>query len=137
MDSGRVLDMESLQEKQRIGALLDIYGGLLTDRQRDFLDLYYSEDISYGEIAETENISRQAVHDTISHGKKSLLRFEEHLGLISSKEKPDSSSSLDIDIDELKEQITRLSKLTSVDIAYDMIPIQKQVKRIKDIIGMQ
>jgi len=132
--------MESLKEKQRIGSLLDVYGGLLTERQRDFIDLYYNEDISYGEIAGTEKISRQAVHDTISHGKKSLSRFEEHLGLISGKQTPDSTSSVDdapdssVDIGELKEQIKKLSHLTSVDIAYDMIPIQKQVKRIKDLI---
>ena len=41
--------------------LLDIYGNMLTDRQRDVMELYYWEDLSLGEIAESNNITRQAV----------------------------------------------------------------------------
>lgn len=136
--------MESLQEKQNISLLLDIYGGLLTERQRDFLDLYYNEDLSYGEIAESEDISRQAVHDTIQHGKKALLHFDEHLRL-SAKVRADSTadtenqeniSSLAKDMEALRKEIGELSRLVSVDFTYDMIPIQRQVKKIRELAGM-
>ncbi len=136
--------MESLQEKQKFSLLLDIYGGLLTDRQRDFLDLYYNEDLSYGEIADSEEISRQAVHDTIQHGKKALLHFDEHLRL-SAQVRSDSTavsdnqeigSSPEIDLEALRKEIGELSRLVSVDITYDMIPIQRQVKKIRELAGM-
>lgn len=136
--------MESLDEKQKISILLDIYGGLLTDRQKDFLDLYYNEDLSYGEIAESVDISRQAVHDTINHGKKSLFRFEEHLGLADQKndETPETAKTPQsganpcqtLNLDELRREIQILSQLVRVDITYDMTPIQRQVKRLRDII---
>ena len=42
----------------KFAALLDIYGGVLTDKQRDVLDLYYNEDLSLSEIAANDEISR-------------------------------------------------------------------------------
>ncbi|MCQ2434982.1 MAG: helix-turn-helix domain-containing protein [Oscillospiraceae bacterium] len=61
--------------------LLDCYGGLLTERQRDLLDGYYNEDLSLAELAEPRGISRQAVHDSIRRGERQLLSFEEQMGL--------------------------------------------------------
>lgn len=65
-----------------IAVLLDFYGQLLTDRQREVLDLHYNSDLSLGEIAEELNISRQAAHDSIRKGKAILTGYEERLGLI-------------------------------------------------------
>lgn len=137
--------MESLVEKQKISLLLDIYGGLLTGRQRDFLDLYYNEDLSYGEIADSENISRQAVHDTIQHAKKSLAKFEEYLGLGDKKQSemnpvengPVNSEESSIDVETLRATIAELSHLVNVDITYDMIPIQRQVKQLRILAGLE
>ncbi len=61
--------------------LLDCYGGLLTERQRDLLDGYYNEDLSLAELAEPRGISRQAVHDSIRRGERQLLTFEEQMGI--------------------------------------------------------
>ncbi len=61
--------------------LLDIYGNMLTDRQRDVMELYYWEDLSLGEIAESNNITRQAVRDSIKRGEVTLEEFEKKLGL--------------------------------------------------------
>jgi len=63
--------------------LLDFYGQLLTDRMRSILELHFAEDMSLAEIAEQENISRQAVYDSIHRGLKSLAEYESKLGLIS------------------------------------------------------
>lgn len=139
--------MDSLEEKQQISLLLDIYGELLTDRQKDFLDLYYNEDLSYGEIAESENISRQAVHDTIQHGKKAIFHFEEHLKLAQKKQdefvqaanepgEQTGEAVCSVNLEALRKEMSELSRLVSVDITYDMVPIQRQVKRLKDLIGM-
>ena len=45
--------------------LFDFYGEILTDRQKEFFDLYYNEDLSLAEIAENYGISRQGVRDVI------------------------------------------------------------------------
>ncbi len=62
--------------------LLDFYGNLLTDRMRGIMELYLFEDLSLSEIAETCDISRQGVHDTIKRGKAQLEEYEMRLGLI-------------------------------------------------------
>ena len=41
--------------------MLDIYGNILTDKQRSVMELYYWEELSLGEISECEGITRQAV----------------------------------------------------------------------------
>lgn len=62
--------------------LLDAYGDLLTGRQRDYLSLFYEEDLSLAEIGEKFSITRQAVHDTIRHGEAQLLEYESALRLV-------------------------------------------------------
>ena len=66
--------------------LLDLYGGLLTDKQRDIMDLYYNDDLSLGEIADHYDISRQGVHDAIKRGDESLAEYEQRLGLLKADE---------------------------------------------------
>ena len=66
-----------------LGRLLDIYGSLLTDRQREVVDLYANENYSLAEIAEHTGVSRQAVRDllvraeSILHGYEVKLRISE------------------------------------------------------------
>ena len=49
----------------RMTMLFDFYGEILTERQKEFYDLYYNEDLSLAEIAENYGISRQGVRDVI------------------------------------------------------------------------
>lgn len=76
------MSIEKIVEK---GELLDRYGALLTDRQRDCLDLYYNENLTLAEIAEHFHISRQAVHDAMRHGEEQLMTYESALQLVSKK----------------------------------------------------
>ncbi len=62
--------------------LLDFYGELLTDKQRECCDLHFNEDLSLGEIAEQLGISRQAVWDNIRRGESALEETERKTGLI-------------------------------------------------------
>ncbi len=62
--------------------LFDFYGPLLTERQQKFIDLYYENDYSLGEIAENYGVSRQAVHDTLKRAEGILANYENKLGLI-------------------------------------------------------
>lgn len=62
--------------------LLDFYGALLTNRQREMLRLRLEEDLSLSEIAESCGVSRQAVHDALRKGEKVLTEMEEKLHLV-------------------------------------------------------
>lgn len=55
-----------------IAVLLDLYGDMLTEKQRDFLGYYYNDDLSLSEIAENEGITRQGVRDAIKRAEASF-----------------------------------------------------------------
>ena len=60
----------------RMTMLFDFYGELLTDRQKEFYDLYYNEDLSLSEIAENYGISRQGVRDVIVRAENYMTEIE-------------------------------------------------------------
>ncbi|MFI3230346.1 MAG: YlxM family DNA-binding protein [bacterium] len=62
--------------------LYDFYGELLTTKQKEIFELYYFNDYSLSEISSQYNISRQAILDTIRRSEKSILRYENTLGLV-------------------------------------------------------
>ena len=62
--------------------LLDYYGGMLTDKQRDCFDMRFNQDLSLGEIAEALGVSRQAVNDNLSRTEALLRRMEENIGCV-------------------------------------------------------
>ncbi|MCI8648715.1 MAG: YlxM family DNA-binding protein [Anaerotruncus sp.] len=64
-----------------ISLLLDFYGDMLTEKQRDVVELYYNEDLSLGEIAAHSQITRQGVRDSIKRAEGILLDLEQRLGL--------------------------------------------------------
>lgn len=61
---------------------LDMYSPLLTDKQRETLDLYYNEDLSLGEISEVVGITRQGVMNCIKTSEARLSELEEEMGLV-------------------------------------------------------
>ena len=68
LDRGRTVEKSRLRQTM----LLDLYGDLLTDKQRECYDLHYNEDLSLSEIAEQLSISRQGVWDNIRRAEISL-----------------------------------------------------------------
>ena len=61
----------------RMTMLFDFYGELLTERQKEFFDLYYNEDLSLAEIAENAGISRQGVRDVIVRAEGIMQEVED------------------------------------------------------------
>ena len=66
----------------RMTMLFDFYGEVLTDRQKEFFDLYYNEDLSLAEIAENYGISRQGVRDVIVRAEAVMTELEDKTGLL-------------------------------------------------------
>lgn len=81
-----------MKEKNlEVSYLLDFYGDILTDKQREVIDYYYNEDLSLAEIAEHAQITRQGVRDCIKRGEATLFEMEEKLGLATRFEKMEQS----------------------------------------------
>lgn len=65
-----------------VGALIDIYGAFLSDKQREIMSHYYNDDLSLSEIAENEGTTRQAVSDIIRRGEAQLKKYESKCGYL-------------------------------------------------------
>jgi predicted DNA-binding protein YlxM (UPF0122 family) len=73
-----------MKEIERISLLFDFYGPLLTDRQQALLQAYYQEDLSLGEIAGADGVSRQSVQNLLKRSVALLEEYEAKLGLLAS-----------------------------------------------------
>lgn len=73
---------EMLEDMMRKGRLLDIYGPLLTERQRRCMEMYFDMDLSLSEIGEELQISRQGAYDMLRRASHSLENYEQRLQLL-------------------------------------------------------
>ncbi len=69
-----------MAKDMKISFLLDFYGDMLTDKQREVVELYYNDDLSLAEIAQNAGITRQGVRDAIKRAEAQLLEMEDRLG---------------------------------------------------------
>ena len=88
----------------RLSILFDYYGDLLTDKQQDFFEDYYFSNLTLQEIADNNNISRNAVHKTLNVINEKLEYYESVLKLY---EKADKIKEIIKDLKE-KEEIEKL-----------------------------
>ena len=70
------------EKNMRYCLLLDFYGDVLSENQREMMDLYYNEDFSLSEIADEIGITRQGVRDAVRRAEESLDSLEDKLGMI-------------------------------------------------------
>ena len=71
-----------MEKDYNITILLDIYNPLLTARQQEVMEMYFSLDNSLAEIANILGISRQSVRDSILAATESLNNFDNKLHLM-------------------------------------------------------
>ena len=62
--------------------LYDYYGKMLTGKQQEYIEMRYNQDLSLGEIAEIQGVSRQAVFDNLTRTEALLRRMEENIGCV-------------------------------------------------------
>jgi len=106
------------------GILYDFYGELLTDHQKQVYESVVYENMSLGEIADEQGVSRQAIHDLIKRTDKILLDYENKLGLINKFE-------------EIKVQIAKMNcKLNELEASdeKDYAEIRELCEHIIDLI---
>lgn len=82
---------EDMDRDAKISLEYDYYGVLLSERQREVMNLYHEENLSLSEISQELKISRQAVHDALKNAQAALTNYEEKLGLVERFEKTESS----------------------------------------------
>jgi predicted DNA-binding protein YlxM (UPF0122 family) len=96
-----------MEKNVEMGMLLDIYGSMLTKKQYELLNDYYNNDLSLSEIAENENITRQAVRDNLKKGEKKLFEFEEKLKVMKKQlDQEEKIASILSNINKLDENST-------------------------------
>lgn len=111
------MDTKSIVTKN---LLLDFYGKLLTDKQREMYTLKYEDDLSITEIAEEFGISKQGVSDSINKTEKALNDYEEKLHLVERYE------ALNEVIDELD------TKLSDKE-AKELKQVRSKLEKIRNI----
>ena len=108
-----------MEKKVEVSILTEIYGKLLTEKQLNILNDYYNMDLSLSEIAENNQITRQAVRDIIKKGEKKLFEFEEKLQIMKKMLKQEKQIS------------NILSELTQIEAKFTDEQIAEILKHIK------
>lgn len=101
------------------GTLYDFYGRLLTVHQQRIYEDVVFNDFSLSEIAENEGISRQGVSDLIKRCNKSLVSYEEKLGLIKK-------------FDETKSYVKEIQRIVGI---YQNIKDEKLIIEINELLS--
>ncbi len=116
------MERETVKEEKvfEISMLLDFYGEILTETQREALDLFYNDDLSLGEIADQTGITRQGVRDRIVKGEKILTDLEAKLGLVA------RFLNTRREIEGIVSSLTELRKKTGADVT----PIIEKAKAL-------
>lgn len=115
-----------MEQKVKISILLDIYGNMLTDKQFKLLDDYYNNDLSLSEIAENNDITRQAVRDILKKNENKLFEFEEKLGFMEKEMMQE---------EKINEILSNIEKLEKIVENKEALNICKDVKnKINDLV---
>ena len=76
-----------MEEVIYLNELYDFYGSLLTDKQRDYFENYYFNNLSLGEMAENYGVSRNSIHKQLKIVEERLKYYEENLELLEKSKK--------------------------------------------------
>ncbi|HHZ06630.1 MAG TPA: YlxM family DNA-binding protein [Clostridiales bacterium] len=115
-----------MDKKLMVSLLLDFYGSLLSQKQREIMDFYYNDDLSLSEVADNIGITRQGVHDTVKRTETALYEMEEKLGLYKRFELVEKQLSA---IENLSQNIEKTNEASYKDAS-----IHNNVSKIIDII---
>lgn len=108
--------MNELNKTLRMNYLYDFYNGLLTDKQKDYVKLYYLMDLQFSEIADELNVTRQAVYDNLKRTTEVLEAYEENLGMYARYLKRQQLyDALKTSLDDKQQALSIIEELESLD----------------------
>lgn len=103
-----------MEDKERKIELYEAYGKMLTSNMQDVFEQYYFSDLSLREIAANNEVSFQAIRDTLKKAEKQLVEMESKIGMLNLKEKVNELaeyvSSPNMDIEELINKFNKLGE---------------------------
>ena len=99
--------MVSLEKNVKVSLLCQIYGKMLTEKQYEVINDYYNNDLSLSEIAENNEITRQAVRDIIKKGENKLFELEEKLAFMEKTLKQEKQ------LQEIIEELNKIEETSS------------------------
>jgi predicted DNA-binding protein YlxM (UPF0122 family) len=103
------LDLDTLGSRQRQVELFERYAPLLTEQQRDVLELYLRSDWSLSEIARSRDTSRAAVHDLVRRAAQAMEDYEGRLGLlVADQGRREARQALARDLADIRRRLVRL-----------------------------
>lgn len=112
-----------MKQTYEMTMLYDFYGDLLTDRQKEFFNMYYNEDLSLSEIAENAGITRQGVRDVLVRAEATLTEIEDKTGTIARFQQLRQEAE---EIQKSAELILNQNRL------YQDRQIQREARKIRD-----
>ncbi|MCK4551472.1 MAG: hypothetical protein KAU02_01050 [Tenericutes bacterium] len=102
----------NLEDKMKLNKLFDIYGELLTVKQREYYEYYYLKDYSLSEISEYLEVSRNAVHVQLKNVIKHLENYEDKLMVLKKKDLAAKISrkieNNDISFEDIKKELEKV-----------------------------
>ena len=96
-----------MEKRDYLILLYDFYSSLFTDKQKEYFEDYYFNNLSLAEISENIGVSRNAIHKNIKLIEKKLLFYEENLSLYDKSKKIENIIEK-IKDDNIKEELERL-----------------------------
>ena len=96
-----------MEDREEVIILYDYYGELFSDKQREYFEEYYFDNLSLAEIAENEDKSRNAIHKVLKGVISKLYEYEDKLGLYK-KEKKLKNVIAKIKDDKIRKEIEGL-----------------------------
>lgn len=98
-----------MEKKVEISILLEIYGNLLTEKQKEYMNYYYNEDLSLSEIAENDGITRQAVMRILQKSSKKLEEYEQKLKIM------EKQKQIKKNIEQLRKDLKENKQLENIE----------------------
>ncbi|MCI8636626.1 MAG: putative DNA-binding protein [Clostridia bacterium] len=114
-----------MKQNVKISMLNQIYGGLLTKKQNEIIEDYYNNDLSLSEIAENNEITRQAIRDVLKKSEKKLFEYEETLSIMEKNIEQEKK------IEKIIKQLEEIQKNSqNKEISKQLSNIQKELKKL-------